>query len=266
MGTRILVIVAVLLFLIAFLKYFERKNIYFPTATIEATPAHLGLEYQEVFFEAEDGVELNAWFVPAERAQASLLFCHGNGGNISHRLESIAIFHRIGLSVFIFDYRGYGKSEGITTEKGTYLDARAAYEWLVSRGDSERIFVFGRSLGGPIAIDLAARVEATGIICESSFTSTMDIARDIYGFRPPNWSISNRYDGLSAIGKVDAPKLFIHSREDEIVPFHHSERLFEAAGEPKELFAIRGSHNDGFLLTGDQYSEGIKAFIEKCLR
>lgn len=265
MGARILVIVTALSLLPLFLKYFERKSIYFPTRVIEATPASVGLDYQDVFFKTEDGVKLHGWFIPASSGSPALLLCHGNGGNISHRIDSIAIFHGMGLSVFAFDYRGYGKSRGIATEKGTYLDAQAAYGWLAQRGCSERIFVFGRSLGGPVAIDLATRAKVRGLICESCFTSIMDMAKEIYGFRPPNWSISNKYDGLSVVSQISAPKLFIHSRGDEVVPFHHGEKLFELAAEPKEFFQIQGSHNDGFLLTANEYATRIKAFVEKCL-
>ncbi len=264
MGTRILIAMAVVLFLPVLVKYFERKSIYFPTREIEITPGDFGLDYEDITFRTQDGVELNGWFIPAKPSKVCLLFCHGNGGNISHRLESIRMFHHIGLSVFIFDYRGYGRSRGVATERGTYLDALAAYQWLSKRG--EPIFIFGRSLGGTIAIDLATRVEVTGLICESSFTSVMDMAKDIYRFRPPDWSISNRYDALLRIGEVRVPVLFIHSREDKMVPFQHGQRLFEAAREPKEFYILRGGHNEGFLMMGDEYTTTIEKFIKKCTR
>lgn len=260
---RIIILVGALLFLWAFLKYFERKNVYFPTPTIEATPKDIGLDYEDVFFKTKDGVTLNGWFIPANKKHPVLLFCHGNGGNISHRLESIAAFHKIGLNVFIFDYRGYGRSSGKVSEKGTYLDAIAAHNYIMSREDVGNIIVFGRSLGGPIAIDLATKVKLSALICESSFTSIMDMAKEIFKVRIPARFLSYKYDALSKIKDVEPPKLIIHSENDEIIPFEHSKRLFEASKPPKEFYKLRGNHNQGFLIAGDEYLETIKTFIAK---
>lgn len=267
MVARILIPIATVLFIWVFLKYFERKNIYFPTKIIEITPEDVGLKYEDVFFKTEDGVTLNGWFIPAKKSELTLLFCHGNGGNISHRLESIKSFHNIGLNVFIFDYREYGRSNGRVSEEGTYLDALAAYNYLLSREDVNRdgIIVFGRSLGGNVAIDLATKVEVSALICEGTFTSIMDMTKDIYKVRIPARFLSHRYDALTRIKEVDAPKLIIHSRDDEMIGFEHGKRLFEATKEPKEFYKLRGGHNEAFLIAGEEYPERIKSFIEKYL-
>ena len=150
----------VICFLHLYFRYFEWKNIYYPTRNISRTPESIGLKFEDVFFETDGHIKLNGWYIPCEEATSTLLFCHGNAGNISDRLDSIDIFHDLGLNVLIFDYRGYGKSKGVSTEKGTYLDAMAAYNWLISKKnlDKDKIVIFGRSLGGSIAIDLAAKI------------------------------------------------------------------------------------------------------------
>ena len=265
---RILISVAVLVFLWFFIKYFEQKNVYFPTKGIEATPEDIGLEYEDIFFKTIDGVRLNGWFIPVSEAKVTFIFCHGNGGNISHRLESINGLHKIGLNIFIFDYRGYGRSGGKISEQGTYLDAVAAYNYVISREDVDKdaIIAFGRSLGAPIAVELANRVKLAGLICESSFTSIMDMTKEIYKVRIPRFFLFYKYDALSKIRNVDIPKLIIHSKDDEMIPFYHSEQLFQASKEPKEFYALSGNHNEGFLIAGDEYLEHIKAFIDRTIK
>ncbi|MCK4351892.1 alpha/beta hydrolase [candidate division WOR-3 bacterium] len=265
---RIFILVAGLVFLWFFIKYFEQKSVYFPTKGIEATPEDIGLEYEDVFFKTTDGVRLNGWFISNPKAKATLIFCHGNGGNISHRLESISGFHKIGLNIFIFDYRGYGRSGGRISEEGTYLDAVAAYNYIISREDvnKDAIIAFGRSLGCPIVIELANRVKVAALICESSFTSIMDMTKKIYKVRIPRYFLFYKYDALSKIKSVDVPKLIIHSKDDEMIPFYHGEQLFQASKEPKELYALTGSHNEGFLIASYEYLENIKAFIERIIK
>lgn len=260
----ILTIVSFLIAGFIYLRYFERSNIYFPTRIIEAAPAHCGLEYEDIFFKTEDGVELNGWFVPAKETKATLIFCHGNGGNISHRLEIIKLFHEMGLNVFIFDYRGYGKSKGRPSEKGTYSDALAAYRFVCSRKNLRKIPVvlYGKSLGAVIAIDLATKADVEALIIDSAFTSVLDMAKELYPFLPSKL-ISMRYDALSKIASIEIPKLIIHSRDDEIVPFHHGEKLFQTAGEPKEFYLMRGGHNDAMFLSSEEYQARIEIFLSK---
>jgi hypothetical protein len=220
------------------------------------------------FFETSDGVRLNGWCISAQDPIAAILVCHGNAGNISHRLDTIRTFNELNLNVFIFDYRGYGRSSGEITEKGSYLDAEAAYNYLRTRWTKDKIpiVIFGRSLGAAIAIDLATKVNAHALICESGFTSIVEIAQEIYRFLPVRWLCSLQYDSVSKIAKISLPKLIIHSREDEIIPFHHAEKLYRIASSSKEFYALTGSHNHGFLLNEEEYKRKIKDFLLKNVR
>ncbi len=262
---RLPVLLGVIFALYILLKYTERRQIYYPTRFIEITPEDAGMKYEEVQFESADGTRLHGWYVPADSSRGVLLFCHGNAGNISHRLDSIIIFRELGLDVFIFDYRGYGKSRGLVTEKGLYLDARAAYDYLVEarKTPPERIVVFGRSIGGDVAIDLAVKVDAACLITEGAFLSIEDMAKSIYRVKPPRWLLSNHFNGFERIGNVRMPKLIMHSRDDEIVPPSHGRMIFEAAGEPKEFFELEGSHNDAFLVGGRRYTDRLRQFIDR---
>ena len=256
---------AVIFFVVVYARWFERNSIYFPYKRIETTPEFIGLPYEDVYLETSDGVKINAWFVPASSPRGTILFCHGNAGNISHRLEMIKMLNELDLNVFIFDYRGYGKSAGFPSEKGTYLDALAAYEYLKTRDDvdSEKIIVHGKSLGAAITIDLSTRVTPRAIICESAFTSIADIGQEIYPFLPMKLINTIKYDNLSKIDKLDMPKLVIHSREDEIIPFHHGQRLFEKAAGSKEFYQMKGSHNEGIMVYRDEYLREIDKFLRE---
>ncbi|MFH1038555.1 MAG: alpha/beta hydrolase [PVC group bacterium] len=249
-------------------RKFERSRMYYPQRTLEAYPCDLGLAYEDVSLATADGLRLHGWWVPADQNRGTVLFCHGNAGNISHRLESIEIFHRLGLNVFIFDYRGYGLSEGSPSEDGTYRDAEAAYDYLrqARHIPSGRIVIFGRSLGGAVAVELARLREAGALICESTFTSSVDLAHVIFPFLPVRLLIFNKYETIMKVPGLALPKLFIHSRQDELVPFEQGERLFRAAGDPKEFLAIQGSHGEGFLQTGAPYLERIDRFLKQYLK
>lgn len=241
----------------------QPRFIYFPDRGIYETPDRAGLSYEAVSFEAADGVKLSGWFVPAERSRGVVLFCHGNAGNITHRLASILIFHRLGLSTFIFDYRGYGASEGKPSEKGTYLDAEAAWRYLTEKRNlpPTGIVLFGRSLGGAIAARLAQDHRPKALIVESTFISVPDIAANLYPFLPVRLLSRFDYNAREYIKRVDCPVLVIHSTGDDIIPFAHGRRLFEAAKEPKEFLEITGTHNDGFVTSAKIYEEGLDAFI-----
>jgi len=243
----------------------QSRFIYFPDRTIVSTPEELGLKYRSVNFATADNVKLNAWFIPAEAAKGVILFCHGNAGNISHRLETIDIFHRLGYSTFIFDYRGYGQSEGTPSESGTYLDVEAAWDYLVIQENirPSQIIVFGRSLGGVIAAWLSSRREPRACILESAFTSAKDMAADLYPFFPGRLLCRFHYDAEAAVRKIKRPLLIIHSTDDDIVPFSHGRRLFAAAHEPKTFLQISGNHNEGFLLSAGRYETGLEDFLNK---
>ena len=261
----IFLVLAVYTGMTIFLYFFQSRMIYYPYSTIEMTPRDRGLTYEEVFFEARDGVKLCGWFIPAQQARGTMLICHGNAGNISNRLETIKLFNRLGLSIFIFDYRGYGKSEGKTDEPGTYADAEAALMWIAEKQTlSHRdIVLFGRSLGGAVAGWLAREYMPKALILESVFTSIPDMGANLYPWLPVRLLAKFRYRTIDYIREVKSPVLIIHSPKDELVPFSQGIQLFEAAHEPREFLEITGNHNEGFLLSGTLYSAGLDAFISR---
>lgn len=256
------------LFLVGFVYIRQGSMLYYPSREIEATPGNIGLDFKEITLKTKDGINISAWYIPAERERGVLLFCHGNAGNISHRLDSIRIFHDLNLSVLIFDYRGYGKSKGSPTENGTYLDAESAWDYLVNvrHVKPEKVILFGRSLGSAIAAETAIRRKAGAIIIESGLTSIPDLGAKFFPHLPVRLISRYHYSTIDKVGMIDIPKLFIHSRQDELIPFEQGIRLFEKASAPKEFLQITGSHNEGFLTSGRVYTEGLDSFITKHLR
>ena len=245
----------------------QASLIYYPDPILVATPEAIGLPYQDVYLRSEDGVRLHGWYLPHPKARGSLLFFHGNAGNISHRLETLKLFHGLGLAVLIIDYRGYGLSDGEPSEQGTYRDAEAAWQWLVAhQGEVPgRIVIFGRSLGGAIASWLAARHPPAALILESSFTSIPDMAASLYPFLPVRWLSRFQYATLDRIATIDNPLWIAHSPDDEIIPYDQGRRLYDAAGEPKQFFQLRGGHNDGFLRSGPAYRQSLHQFLSRWL-
>lgn len=245
----------------------QSRLIYYPnmpSRAVTATPDQAGLIYQSVKFATEDGVQLDGWFLPVDQPRGVLLFFHGNAGNISHRFESLQIFHDLGLSSFIFDYRGYGRSEGKPSEHGTYRDAEAAWRYLTDerRIPKQSIVFFGRSLGASIAAHLAMTQAPRVLILESAFTSVPDVGARSYPFLPVRWLSRFQYNTKQYLKSVSAPVLIVHSRQDEIIRFEHGRTLFASANEPKRLLEIRGGHNDGFLVSGKTYINGIDTFLK----
>jgi fermentation-respiration switch protein FrsA (DUF1100 family) len=247
------------------LVLFQSRLVFLPSRTLAATPARIGFDYEEVWLQAPDGARIHGWFVPHQKARGSLLFLHGNAGNIGDRLESIAIFHRLGLNILIIDYHGYGKSEGSPGEAESYADAETAWRYLVEtrRIPAQKIVLFGRSLGGCVAAWLAARVAPAGLILESTFTSVPDMAAKIYPFFPVRLLARIRLDAKTSLASVRAPVLVIHSADDEIVPVAHGRALFDAAPEPKRFLELRGGHNDGFLVSREVYLAGLSEFMQE---
>lgn len=242
----------VLLALFMLLRWFEHAQTYHPSRTFAAGGADLGRPWEDVNFAAGDGVKLNGWFFPANtnspRAQLAVVFCHGNGGNISHRLELYGLLLGTGVNVFTFDYRGYGRSEGRPGEAGSYLDAQVAHAWLRQKGfAATNIILFGESLGGGIASELAVRETCGGLVLQSSFTSITELGAEIYPFLPVRTLGSIRYDTHSRLPRIHVPLLVMHSRADSLIPFHHAERNFAAANEPKFFCELTGDHNDGIV-------------------
>ena len=251
------------------LYFMQPSFVYGPYREVPYNPGDLGLAFEKIAFKTEDGLSLSGWYVPAVKARFTMLFCHGNGGNMAHRLDSINIFNELGVNCFIFDYRGYGTSQGKPTEQGTYLDAAAAYKWLTEQKQirPENIIIFGRSLGGSIAAQLASQVKARALIVESSFTSYVDIGKKFYPYMPVRLFARYSYKTIDYIRQVSVPVMIIHSRNDEVIPFEFGLKLYEAAGEPKQFVKIFGSHNDGFLHSGqiyrDNWTQWLK-FLEGC--
>jgi hypothetical protein len=264
--SRLLVfgLVLALLLGVTYTGMIEHHFIYFPLRELEADPSSLGLPFDEVYLVTQDGVRLHGWFVPGE-SDLTWLWCHGNAGNISHRLENLALLHNeLGVSIFLFDYRGYGRSEGKPSEKGTYLDAEAALAYLHSREDvrEDRIVYFGRSLGAAVAVDLVVRHPPAALILESPFPSVPYMARRLYPFLPVWPLLRTRYDSLSRIGQIDVPLLVLHGDKDDIVPMEAGQKLFDAAGGDKTFYTIRGAgHNDTYLVGGKAYFDELRRFI-----
>jgi fermentation-respiration switch protein FrsA (DUF1100 family) len=246
------------------LYFMQPIFLYCPVREVPYNPSDIGLTYEPVTFKTDDGLKLTGWYVPAEKAQMTVLFCHGNGGNMTHRLDSLNILNELGLNCFIFDYRGYGKSRGKPSENGTYLDAQAAWKWLTKTKDiaPENIIIFGRSLGGSIASYLAVEVKPKGLIIESSFTSYIDIGKKFYPYMPVRLFAAFSYNTIDYIRQVDCPVMIIHSRNDEVIPFEFGLRLYDAANEPKEFVEIFGTHNDGFLHSGETYRKSWSQWLE----
>ena len=269
-GTIIAIAATCYVLLAAALYVFQERLVFLaglPGRTLEITPRHFGFKFDDVTLATSDGVSLHGWYVHAENRRGTVLFMHGNAGNISHRLDSIAVFRELGLDTFIFDYRGYGQSEGGASEEGTYKDAAAAWDHLVTeRGqDPAEIVIFGRSIGGAIAAWLATRHKAAALIVESSFTSGVDMAARIYPFMPVRLITRLKYPVIDYVASAGSPVLVVHSRDDEIIPFAMGEALYDAAPTPKAFLELRGGHNDGFFLSRDHYREGLEAFIEDYL-
>ena len=245
----------------------QTRLIYFPTGDYRGTPADVGLEFEELTLEASDGVVIAAWFVPQPQAKATVLFCHGNAGNISDRLHSIHVLHELGYSVLIFDYRGFGRSTGSPSENGTYLDADAAWRWLIeTRGEpAERVVVFGRSLGGAVAIELAGRHPPAALVVESTFTSLADIGRHHYRLLPVRLLLRHRYESIDKVSKITCPKLFLHGTDDRLIPLANGCRLYEAAAPPKQFIETPGGHNTGGFTHTSAYAQRMAAFIDEAV-
>ena len=251
-----------------FLVSCERRIIYHPHKYPEGNwnPSSSSVSREDVHFTASDGVRLHGWYIPSAGAKATLLWFHGNAGNITHRLGNIEMLKPLNLNIFIFDYRGYGKSEGEPDEKGIYSDSQAAYDWLVKVKNilPEEIILFGRSLGGICAVEVASGNPAAGLILESVFPSAGKMAEKIFPVLPLGGAIKSRFDAISKVPDLKLPKLFIHGTQDEIVPYKLGRELFSVAADPKEFYDIQGAgHNDTFLIGGAGYFNALGQFIKK---
>jgi len=251
---------------LALLLYvFQSHLVFFPDTGREvlATPTQIGLVYEDIHLQTADGISLHGWYIPAPQPRGTVLFLHGNAGNISHRLDSVQMFHRLGYSTLIFDYRGYGNSGGAPTEEGTYRDAEAAWRYLTEQQHipSCRIVLFGESLGGAVAAWLAARQKPGALVIASGFTSVPDLGQQLYPFLPVRWLARIRYDTRVYLRAVAVPVLVAHSPDDEIIPFAHGRALFAAANPPKQFLELAGGHNDGFIFMREAWVRVLGDFL-----
>lgn len=251
-----------------YLYVFQENYIYFPdlpSREVDASPADVGLPFESLKIRTEDGETLDGWFVPAPASRETLLYLHGNGGNIGHRVDMIRTFHSLGLNVLIFDYRGYGRSTGKPSEEGIYRDAMAAWNHLTQerRIPAEHIALFGESLGGSIAAWLAERHPPRALVIYAAFTSVSDMAKTLYPFLPIGLIARYRYDTRATLARVHAPLLILHSTEDEIIPYRHAQELFAIAPEPKKLVTLRGGHNDAIFVSGAVFEQALREFLHQ---
>jgi len=267
-----LVILLALLLIVLLVRWFERQMVFFPSkypAGFSRIETAARLNISDAWFNAEDGVKLHGWFVPHTEPGATLLMCHGNAGNVSDRYEWLEMLHhRVPMNLFIFDYRGFGRSEGEPTEEGCYRDAIAALDWLRAQKSNLPIIVHGHSLGSAVAVDLAQRApdQIAGLILESCFTNAADMARLMFGPIPLHWLTSMKWASDKKVGKMTIPKLFIHGERDAIIPLRLGKKLFEAAALPKELVVLpQADHNDTFLVGGEDYYQAICNFVATLL-
>lgn len=262
----VVTVIVLLGILAAFLYLGQGKLIFFPSSEMSLKPDQVGLPYEELLIEVTPTEKLHGWYFPVDHSRPSkktVLFFHGNAGNISHRLETASLITELGAECLLFDYRGYGRSDGSATEENCYADARAVYDWLrQTKGlDADDIVLFGRSLGGTVAIDLATRVECGGLIVESSFSSIEDMGKRLYPFLPVKYLVRYRFDALEKIGRVNCPVLVTHSPNDEMVPFEMGRKLYEAAAKPSRFIELSGGHNDPSYFQSEVYRQALTSLI-----
>ena len=260
----LILLIVVFVVFYALVRYLEGTVVFFPSHNMTLTPAQVHLPYEDVYMTTSDGVKINGWFLKNPRGSSTILFAHGNAGTISDRLMKTKFFYDLGFNVFVFDYRGYGKSEGRPSEKGIYLDALAAYDYLQSRGDVNmaHIVLYGASLGGVVVIDLAGKRPVAALVVDSSLTSAQDMAKVLYPMLP-SFLMTIKFDSITKIKTLTMPKLFIHSPEDRVVPFAMGRRLFEAAPEPKEFLQVHGGHNDAALIVDHEATKSFVQFLDR---
>jgi fermentation-respiration switch protein FrsA (DUF1100 family) len=247
----------------------QRRIIFVPCKTVEVTPADYGLSYESVFITVSAEEKIHGWWVEASSPDAPvLLYFHGNGGNVSTNLARVERYHAVGFSVFLIDYRGYGLSEGrFPSEKRVYEDAETAWRYLVEqRGVApEQLYLFGHSLGGAIALELARRQpQIPGLVIEGTFTSMKDMAtyKGRYSWLPINWLLTQRFNTLEKVPSLNTPIFFLHGTDDQIVPAYMSEKLYQVAREPKELWLVENArHNDVATVAGTAYEKRIWQFL-----
>ncbi len=258
---------------LAALIYFTQEALVFQPAMdrgFQATPASIGLRFESLTLATIDGEKLDGWHLsarPGSPARGLVILFHGNAGNIGHRLDYLRLFHDLGFASLIIDYRGYGRSSGKASEEGSYLDADTTWRHAteVLGYPAERVVLFGESLGGAVATQLAATRKPGALVLASTFTSVPDLGAEIYPWLPIRLLARIRYDSLERLALVRSPVLMIHSRQDDIIPFAHGQRLFAAAREPKRFLEVAGGHNEGFVFGRDAWIRQFDDFLSSAL-
>ncbi|MDP1549225.1 MAG: alpha/beta hydrolase [Nitrosomonas sp.] len=266
---NLLVVLAVAYLGVVLLVYFgQPRLVYFPEKQLSITPEAIGLDYTSVNIATSDGETLHGWWMSVPDAKGTVLFFHGNAGNISHRINYLEMFKRLGYNTLLFDYRGYGQSSGVPSESGTYLDAQAAWRYLTETRDiaPAQIVLFGESLGGAVAAWLAVQEKPGLLALASTFTSVPDLAAEIYPFLPVRWISRFDYDTRKSLQLVTCPVFIAHSPQDEIIPFEHGQQLFQAAPEPKQFLELEGGHNIGFIFMQPLWIKSLGAFMDENLK
>jgi len=263
----LIIAVIVAIYTIKAVRLYRRQgeHVYNPSHILNGSPADQGLNYENIHFRSVDNILLHGWFTPCTNSSKIILLLHGNTGNISDCISSLAIFAELGYNTFVFDYRGYGQSEGHPDELGTYHDAEAAWEWLLRERHyaPQDVIILGRSLGASISSWLASKHQAAAVVLESTFTSLPDIAAETHRLIPARLMTRFNYNTLNNVRKIHSPILIVHSRDDAVIPYHHGQRLFDSANEPRAFLDIDGDHAEGFLHSGQHYINGLQDFLNK---
>lgn len=251
-------------FINLFLYLFQSSMMYYPVKEIYQTPTALGLDFEEVQFNSKNGSNISGWYVPVSGARGTVLFSHGNAGNISGRLETLHILHNLKMNVLMYDYQGYGKSEGSPSEQATYEDALAAWKFLIEdkQAGSDKIIIMGRSLGGAVSAWLTTKTEPAGLILESTFTSAKDLAEELYPIFPVRRLMKFDYPTREYLQEISVPLLISHSKNDDLVSFHHGKELYEVASRPKFFLEMRGEHGAAHIVTGEEYIKTLDEFFD----
>lgn len=264
MGSLLIGLGAVYLGIMLLMFVFQKHLVFHPSKNINSTPAHLGLSFENVEMKTEDGVRLHGWFMPAENDERAIILFHGNAGNISDRVYFLNSLKDLGLNIFIFDYRGFGQSEGSPDEEGLYADGRAAWNYVTEeRGiEPSEIILFGRSLGSVVATKLATENTAGALLLDAPFVSGADLGADIYPWLPVRMLMKYEFANDERIRSINIPVLIAHSRTDRVIPYSHGKKLFEMANEPKQFVELDGRHGAGFDERG-HYLGSIQQFINR---
>ena len=266
MLTAISIIVFIYLFISAYVYCFQEQLVYnpnYPERELKYSPISQGMEHTDVYFTTADQVKLHGWFVKNDSSELVALICHGNSGNISHRIDTMRMFYELGMSVFIFDYRGFGLSEGHPSEHGTYSDVEAAWQYLMEQGiKPEQVVVKGRSLGGAIASYIAHRHTPLGLIVDSSFASIHKLGQNMFPIFPANILVRYKYPHEEFISQVQCPVLIFHSLNDELIPYTHGKMLYRAVKTPKTFVPLYGGHNNSILLCEGTIKARMREFMD----